>query len=169
MANNVKNVKAAAFDNIHEIIFHFCRGPNGCNAKCSTCQARLRLLRQFCTPQYWNEATKNGHFASRLIPLNKAHPETPEITNYRPIVVTSSLVKFLEGFILPSLRVYQKKHLHKSQIGFVPGLGIDIGKERLQTILDERKNKNQQTILGFIDFSGAYDRVNRSILYDLIR
>jgi hypothetical protein len=41
---------------------------------------------------------------SRLIALNKCHPDTPQVKDYRPIVICSPLVKFLEGLLVPALQ-----------------------------------------------------------------
>jgi len=43
-------------------------------------------------------------FSSRLIPLNKIHPNLPNKTQMRPIVVTSALFKVLELRFADELR-----------------------------------------------------------------
>lgn len=40
----------------------------------------------------------------RLIPLNKVTPATPLLSEYRPIVVSSYVIKYQEGLILEELQ-----------------------------------------------------------------
>ena len=57
----------------------------------------------------WNNDAaeiNNKIYKARLIPLNKAHPDIPKETEFRPIVVLSSLYKFLELRFLPKLNYY---------------------------------------------------------------
>ena len=51
-------------------------------------------------------------YKARLIPLNKAHPEIPKQTEFRPIVVLSSLYKFLELRFLPKLNKYLSQEIN---------------------------------------------------------
>ena len=46
-----------------------------------------------------NEFAKN-HLLCRLIPLDNAHPNIPKESDYRPIVVTSPIIKILEQLLL---------------------------------------------------------------------
>ena len=48
----------------------------------------------------------------------------PNITDYRPIIILSPVIKFLEGFIIAALRHYAKYSLNKRQFGFVPRVSI---------------------------------------------
>lgn len=131
MCSNIKSNKASAFDHVHEVLFKFCkRSAFDCHEfDCSSCSTKMGILKEMMSPNYWTEDQKRKHFCCRLIPLNKNHPNLPTVDNYRPIIVSSCFVKFLEGAILPELREYQRNHLHKNQIGFVPGCSIDIGKQ----------------------------------------
>jgi hypothetical protein len=61
---------------------------------------------------------------ARLVPLNKVYPRTPKVSEYRPIVITSPIIKFLEQFIRDDLTNYAKTQLHQWQFGFIPGVGI---------------------------------------------
>lgn len=58
---------------------------------------------------------KNQHFESRLIPLNKLHPNIPTRRDMRPIIVTSPLVKLIEAGIMPDLTKYLVQKLHYGQ------------------------------------------------------
>ncbi len=41
---------------------------------------------------------------SRIVPLNKEAPKIGKVEKFRPIVVASPVLKFLEGLIIGSLR-----------------------------------------------------------------
>ncbi len=57
-------------------------------------------------PEFYKGEQSRKHFEARLICLNKKFPKTPQLVEYRPIVVTSPVVKFLEGAIMAHLRKY---------------------------------------------------------------
>lgn len=72
-----------------------------------------------------------------MLCLNKDFPAIPKYDRYRPIIISSYLLKSLEGLLMPSLLYYAKHRLHKNQIGFVPGLSIDCAKKRALEIMTE--------------------------------
>ena len=65
------------------------------------------------------------HLRSRLVCLNKVYPAIPQIQEYRPIVIASSVIKYLEGYLTPTLKKVALSFLHPWQMGFVPGAGIE--------------------------------------------
>lgn len=60
--------------------------------------------------------------------LNKKFPKVPNFTEYRPIIIQSPVIKFLEGYIRPSLRQYGKDRMQWQQFGFIEGAGIEEAK-----------------------------------------
>lgn len=38
------------------------------------------------------------HLVGRLVAFNKKYPSIPKVSEYRPIIVLSPVVKFLEGY-----------------------------------------------------------------------
>ena len=108
---------------------------------------------------------KNLHFESRLIPLNKVHPQIPTRKDMRPIIVTSPLVKLIEAGIMPDLRDYLIKNLHHSQTGFVPGFGIFVNIHRALSRIKLRTLNKQRCYGIFVDFSSAYNTIDHQILF----
>ena len=45
-------------------------------------------------------------FECRLVPLNKKFPNIPNEEDFRPLVIISAFIKFLESRFLPKLRNY---------------------------------------------------------------
>ena len=128
MAGNLKSVKAGAFDAIHETLFELCdnkAGSRACRGSCRHCEPRLKIMKELTRKNYWSKENTEYHMKSRLIALNKAHPSTPTPSEYRPIVVCSPVIKFLEGLLVDDLRRYLTEKMSKLQFGFVPGCGTD--------------------------------------------
>lgn len=110
-------------------------------------------------------------FTSRLVPLNKVFPKTPTRKQMRPILVCSPLQKMMEARFLPKLTDYLKKKLHKSQIGFVPGQGVEVNLLRaICKIKISTEEKKKQCKYGlFIDFANAYNTVPHKLLFQKLR
>jgi len=62
----------------------------------------------------------NKHFETRLVPLNKVHPNIPKSNQFRPIIIQSPNLKLLEARFQPKLTNYMRERLHLGQTGFVP-------------------------------------------------
>ncbi len=72
--------------------------------------------------------------------LNKKHPALPTGEEYRPLVVCSPVIKFLEGYLMPHLRRYGAQQLHRDQYAFIPQSSIELCKRCFfRTVLDRRR------------------------------
>jgi hypothetical protein len=105
------------------------------------------------------------HFKSRLVPLNKKHPDLPKPDQIRPIVVSSPLVKLLESRLGPKLREYGKDRLHRSQTGFVDEMDIYVNMWRALKRIEEVRTSRKYTYCLFLDFSSAYNTVPHHLLF----
>ena len=105
---------------------------------------------------------------SRLFCLNKDGQNNGNIDKIRPIAISSSLYKIIEGILLYHLNkeVKDNKLIHPNQIGFIQGAGceLNIMKLRQNINLVKRINKKHKFLL-FIDLKNAYDKVDHSILF----
>ena len=109
-------------------------------------------------------------FTSRLVPLNKVFPSIPTRRQMRPIMVCSSLQKLLELRFLPALTEYLKNKLHRSQVGFVPGMGIQVNLLRAICVTKISTDENKKCRYGlFIDFANAYNTVPHTLLFQKLR
>jgi len=70
---------------------------------------------------------------------------------------------------MPHLRAYGKKRLHRDQHAFVAHSSVDLCKRRLFTTTLQRREDGLHTIAVFVDLSSAYDRVDRRLLFNLLR
>lgn len=71
--------------------------------------------------------------------MNKEYPKILNYRQYRPIIVSSPCVKFLEGLFIGKLRNYVMNKLNKWQIGFVPRLSIDDCKDEVFNKMEQLK------------------------------
>jgi len=108
------------------------------------------------------------HFKCRLIALNKKHPEMPQSDQFRPIVVSSLLMKILEARLVEPLKNSMMNRLHISQTGFVHGMDAHVNVHRLLTYLHNRRSRGLRSYLLFLDFSSAYNTVIHQKLFEIL-
>ena len=82
----------------------------------------------------------------------------------------SPLIKFLEARFLNKIMRYLDTQLNKAQTGFVPGRGCHVNITRLlEKVKNIKKEKNKNQGVLFIDFSNAFNTVNRELLYRILK
>ncbi len=145
--------KAIAFDGITDILFTSNNKP--------VTAAKLGDI--------WNGNMEPHHFYNRLIPLNKAHPDTPTAKDCRPIMISSALTKILESRLREPLETYTVEKLHRGQTGFVPKMGISVNQMRLTQRVKDITNSKRHCFGLFIDFSNAYNTILHSKLFDRLQ
>jgi hypothetical protein len=123
-AKGVNKGKAGSWDGISDVLFSL---NKSCCRKgtCTKCRNKITAINQLLTPSYWEQPLSHLHFRARLLCLNKVYPLTPLVSEYRPIVVASPIIKFMEGLLLPKLRRYSISKMHSWQFGFTKGVSID--------------------------------------------
>jgi hypothetical protein len=57
-----------------------------------------------------------------MVPINKISPRMPTENDFRPIIVSSLVCKFMEGLVMNRLK---KVKLNYKQYGFRQGRGIE--------------------------------------------
>jgi hypothetical protein len=114
---------------------------------------------------------KSVSFPSTCCALNKKHPRRSGIGDYRPIVIISYVMKFLEQLIMPELQTNQKERLSRLQFGFVPNVSIEETKRLIYRLAKDSlqdhniRNMNKCPKLVFFDLKAAYDSTDLSALY----
>ena len=109
-----------------------------------------------CVPSDWNIA------ALQLI--WKAKGRRDDIEKYRPIALTSIFRKVMEKTILDQLQALNSK-LDIAQGGFRRGRSTYDLILTLDTIIRNNRRKKKPPWLAFLDIKGAYDSVNRDLLW----
>lgn len=124
MARNVNSGKGLAYDGMSDKLFQLRKDCRKEEEPCLMCRKKIELLRRYLNPRYWNEENTGKHMTGRLVAFNKRFPKIPTIEEYRPIIVMSPLIKFIEGRLVGRLRSYGKTRLNKAQFGFVSRLSV---------------------------------------------
>ena len=92
--------KALSWDCIPDTSFKLC---NQCLIQaiwCKQCWNKIKKMKSLFKKKFWKNEFAKNHLLCRLIPLDKAHPNIPKESDYRPIVVTSPIIKILEQLLL---------------------------------------------------------------------
>lgn len=169
MAWRVNKGKALAWDCIGDDLFVTAQSCCRASAECEICPARRKVWQLFLRPEYWAQPASAGHFSARLVCLNKKFPATPKLAEHRPLVIASPVIKFLEGAVLPELERYAAMRMNRAQFAFHKGSGIDLCKREALREAVGRTRSGETTYALFIDFSSAYDRVDRHLLYSALQ
>ncbi|XP_046679813.1 uncharacterized protein LOC124367205 [Homalodisca vitripennis] len=87
-----------------------------------------------------------------------------EISNYRPIVIQSSLAKVFEAPVLEKLQFYLNPFIHESQHGFLPGRSAISNLLLFQEFVMSSFVSAYQVDCIYLDYSKAFDRVHHDLL-----
>ena len=111
-------------------------------------------------PQMWRLAI--------IVPLLKAGKSAKQLASFRPISLTSCVVKVFERMIGDRIRHIAESNnwLHPSQAGFRKGLSCEDQITRVIQKINDGLNKSppENSVLVLLDFSKAYDTVWRQRL-----
>ena len=87
--------------------------------------------------------------------------------NYRPIALASVMSKVLERVLLDRLGSYLGTT--DNQFGFKAKHGTDVCIYALKEVVEKYRSQNSSVLVGFIDASRAFDRVNHQKLFLKLR
>ena len=150
---HLKSSKAFGPDNIPAIIWkdeHFHNLLlNLCNHTFST----------YTCPKLWHQ--------SQIIPMPKKG-DLSLVTNYRGIALMSIAAKTYNKMILNRLTPFVEPLLRKNQNGFRRGRSTLSQILCLRRIIEESQAFNRDLALVFVDFSKAFDSVDREKLFEIL-
>ena len=94
-----------------------------------------------------------------------------DTANYRPIAVTDPLMRLYAVILNARLQSYtQQQHLRAdTQTGFRPHLPTEHQLFALQTFIDSSNAANKPLYCCFLDLKGAYDKVQRPLLWQVLQ
>jgi len=128
-----------------------------------------KLVRDLWTCNFNKIIGFENLFKSRLVALNKAHPHTPRREEFRPIIVSSPIIKVLEARWLNKLQNYLLNKLCPSQTGFVPGQGVFTNIYRAIQRIKVRTDLKKPVYGLFIDLRSAYNYSQHDLLFDRLK
>ena len=111
-------------------------------------------------PEEWNKGM--------IIPIyKKGDVQSP--SNYRPITLLSSIGKLFSKILSKRITEWAEDHalLTEAQFGFRPTYSTTDANYTLYSLVNSIRKK-QKLYCAFIDFSTAFDSVDRDILYDCL-
>jgi hypothetical protein len=163
--------KALTFDGITDLMFNLHARCYRRTITCTECRKKIIFMKSVWSKDFWSSNSSNKNLISRLLPMNKKRGQIPTLKSYRPLIIASPLLKFLESRLKSKLKDFCNSKLEKSQTGFLDKCSTQINLTLLFNMLYEirrnRRNRKQVWLL-FIDFRSAYDNVRRPILYNRI-
>ncbi|KER32506.1 hypothetical protein T265_01386 [Opisthorchis viverrini] len=106
-------------------------------------------------PDNWGE--------SIVVPIFKEGTRS-ECSNHRGVSLTSVVTRLLASLILRRLMAAREVLTRENRAGFRPGRGCVDHIFTLRQVLEQRHMYRRSTILVFLDFQGAFDSVDRSVL-----
>ncbi len=151
----ISSGKAIAYDGISDILFD----------KVNINKA-AKVFQDLWEGEWASKINNPEQFATRIVPLNKKHPKLPTKYDFRPISISSPIVKTLESTLVPKLSDYMTNKMHIGQTGFVSGQGIMVNQFRLIQRVSERMKKGLKAFGLFLDFSNAYNTVLHTKLFE---
>ena len=159
------NNKALSYDCISDVSLRLCHSLFVEQGVCRRCINIKTIITYVFTISFWKNSSSQVHLKARLIPLSKDNDSIGLVSNYRPIVAVSPIIKLLENYIFDELREYCKHNIHDRQIGFMQGFDRHAHIHALR----KRITTSEKGYTLYIDISSAYDSVRRNILYDMMR
>ena len=106
--------------------------------------------------------------AVTLVPVIKDKTgKVGSLDNYRPIALASVISKVLEKVILQRLTPFF--NTAPNQFGFKPKHSTDLCIYALKDVVDMYRGANSSVLVGFIDASKAFDRVNHFKLFTKLK
>ena len=101
-------------------------------------------------------------------PIPKSSTSDPrDPLNYRGITLASAVYKLYAGILNRRLTAWSEQNgkVGDEQNGFRAGRSCIDHLSTLSQLIDTRKQQNLSTFVAYIDFSKAYDRINRGLLW----
>ena len=106
------------------------------------------------------------HLRARIIMLNKKKAGIPGLDDIRPIAVQNTILKIMEMNVAQEIKDASMK-TSEHQFGFKPRRSCSMAIVKLFEYLKALPKGNKKSAQGvmLVDFSKAYDRVDRNLLY----
>ena len=130
-------------DNFHDLLLNLCN----------------HTLSTFKFPKIWHQ--------SQIIPMPKKG-DLSLVTNYRGISLMSIAAKLYNKMLLNRIVPYVEPLLRKNQNGFRRGRSTLSQILCLRRLIEESHASNRDLALVFVDFSKAFDSVDRAKMFEIL-
>ena len=160
ISKEISKDKALSWDCIRDKTFKLCKEcyDKEDDEECRECRNVIQRIKDVFKKEFWNRSKSITHLHSRLVALDKVAPNVakPEEA-FRPICVSSTIIRLQEASLINKLRKYVKENVHFSQCGFIGGRSCAHNLVRLHML----RKKFKKGIILTIDWRSAYNRTLR--------
>ena len=130
--------------------------------------AMADVIHCFCAEVYSNLTPPDQWITSVIVPLPKKG-DLSLMTNYRGISLLSIAAKVYNKILLNMIRDKVDPILRKNQAGFRPGRSCAQQIHILRRVLEGFRDYQLPLVVTFIDFKKAFDSINRTVMFAVLR
>lgn len=127
----------------------------------------LVILAKIYNKTWAKEQIPNDWKKSIIVPIFKKGDKY-DCNNYRGITLISTAMKIYEQIIDRKIKPIVENTLEESQSGFRKGRSIQDHLFTVKLITERRLKQGKKLYLGFVDLERAFDRVQRTKLWDIL-
>ena len=151
---------------IHKLMLNYAAGVDGISAE-DFCYYDSSIKKYIC--DLFNMCLYHGVIPKSctdilLVPIIK-NKNVDDVSNYRPIALTTVVSKLFESYMLHHLMDFLKTN--DNQFGFEPNRGTDMSVFLLKLIASSYVSRNTPVFAVFLDVSKASDKVDHDLLFNL--
>ena len=128
----------------------------------------IDAIHAFCCEVYTTLSPPKQWITNVIIPLPKKG-DLSLMTNYRGISLMSIAAKVYNKILLNRIRPHVDPILRKNQAGFRPGRSCAQQIHILRRIMEGFRENQLPLTVTFVDFKKAFDSINRSVMFSVLR
>ena len=126
------------------------------------------IVHAFCVEVFTRHTPPEQWVTNVIVPLPKKG-DLSLMTNYRGITLMSIAAKVYNKVLLMRIRDHVDPMLRKNQAGFRPGRSCSQQIHILRRIMEAFGSYQLPLTITFIDFKKAFDSINRSVMFAVLR